>query len=134
MRIADPLRSVQWPVQAAWNGAGAIISRLDRVLSAIEQLAGSITSIEDDMRGMRRDIAEVVVHIDALRESVLDLHGAVGGIRDATTSLDGQVDDLAESLQHLDALARSFKLLNRRALGARREREQAPIAPVQKTA
>lgn len=92
------------PAVAAMRGLGAAVDRLDRILSSLETLGGSIASIEKDMRGMRGDLQKAVDGIDALRGDVRSLEGSVTGIRDATVSLENKVDELGGSLKRIDAL------------------------------
>lgn len=92
------------PVTAAVRGVGATVDRLDRILSSLETLGGSIASIERDMRGMRKDLQEAVSGIEALRGDVRNLDGSVEGIRDATVALQEEVVMLGKSLKRIDSL------------------------------
>jgi ABC-type transporter Mla subunit MlaD len=107
MDITTPLRVVV-------SGAGAAADRIDRILRSIEVLAVSIKAIEADMRGMRADLREVIEGVDELRTAVEALDGSVGGIRDATLSLDRRVVELGDTLVHVDTLARSLSRISRR--------------------
>ena len=117
------------PVRVVVTGAGAAIDRVDRILSAIEVLAASISRIEHDMRGMRSDLREVIDGLDGLRSSVGALDGSVSGIREATVSLDVRVDELQDSLVHVDALVQSLPRVRRRV--ARARQNGAAPAPVE---
>ena len=108
--------SLASPVTAAVRGVGATVDRLDRILCSLETLGGSIASIERDMRGVRRDLQETVAGIEALRDDVRRLDGSVGGIRDATVSLEEQVVSLGHSLRRIDSLV---PRLSRRARAER---------------
>jgi outer membrane murein-binding lipoprotein Lpp len=92
------------PAAAAVRGFGAAIDRLDRILSSLETVGGSIASMERDMRGMRNDLQSAVASIEALRGDVRGLDGSVQGIREATESLEAKVDELGGSLKRIDAL------------------------------
>ena len=92
------------PVTAAVRGVGATVDRLDRILCSLETLGASMASIERDMRGMRAELQEAVAGIEALRGDVRNLDGSVGGIRDATVSLEEHVISLGGSLRRIDAL------------------------------
>ena len=89
---------------AAVRGVGAAVDRLDRILSSLETLGGSIASIERDMRGMRDDLQQAVAGIEALRGDVRSLEGSVTGIREATTALQDEVVLLGKSLKRIDSL------------------------------
>lgn len=114
MGLGSTLHTAGAPARAVWSGAGAFAERLDRVLSAVEQLARSIKSIEDDMRGMRSDLREVNEGIEGLRTTVVHLEGWVAGIRDATVAIDGRVDGLERTLEAVDELARSVPRFGRK--------------------
>jgi methyl-accepting chemotaxis protein len=122
MGIADPFR-------VAVSGAGAAVARLDRILTAIEQLAVGIKTIEAEMRGLRADIGAVNANIDDLRASVDHLGSGVGGIRDATVSLDHKIDEVSGTLHTIDALARSIPGARRRARLHTSKPQVAPIDP-----
>ena len=92
------------PVQAAVRSAGATVDRLDRILSSLETLGGSIASIEHDMRGMRKELQQAVEGIECLRKDVQGLDGSVGGIEGATVTLQDEVVKLGRSLKRIDAL------------------------------
>ncbi len=92
------------PVQSAVRSAGAAVDRLDRILSSLETLGGSIASIEHDMRGMRKELQQAVEGIECLRRDVQGLDGSVAGIETATVSLQGEVVKLGKSLKRIDAL------------------------------
>ena len=92
------------PLQGAVRSAGAAVDRLDRILSSLETLGGSIASIEHDMRFMRKELQQAVEGIESLRGDVQGLNGSVGGIEGATTALQGEVINLGKSLKRIDAL------------------------------
>jgi methyl-accepting chemotaxis protein len=92
------------PVTAAVRSAGAAVDRLDRILSSLETLGGSIASIEHDMRLMRKDIQAAVAGIEHLRSDVRGLDGSIVGIREATERLEDQVSSLGKSLKRIDSL------------------------------
>ena len=110
------------PAVAAVRGLGAAVDRLDRILSSLETLGGSIASIEQDMRGMRSDLREAIDGIEALRDDVRSLEGSVTGIRDATMSLESRVDELGVSLKRIDSLV---PRLSRRSRAQAREHDTA---------
>ena len=64
--------------------ARAAIGGVDRLISAVEGLAEGIASIEREMKGMRRDMREVIESVEGLRA---DLAG-FDDVRDATVSMD----------------------------------------------
>lgn len=105
------------PVTVAVRGVGAAVDRLDRILSSLETLGGSMASIERDMRLMRQDIQAAVDGIDALRGDVRQLDASVGGIRDTTRALEEHVIELRGSLKRIDSLVPRL---------GRRSRQQQP--------
>jgi archaellum component FlaC len=92
------------PVSGVVRSVGAAVDRLDRILSSLETLGGSIASIEHDMRGMRSELREAITGIDALRGDVQNMDGSVDGIREATVGLQSQLEGLGKSLKRIDAL------------------------------
>src|SRR4051794_35298631 len=92
MGLPTPLGALDRPVREA-------IRRLDRILTSLESLGGSIKTIETEMRGMRSDLKDVIVVLEGVRADVSKLDGSVGGIRDATVSLEHQVIGLDHHLQ-----------------------------------
>lgn len=92
MGLPTPLGALDRPVRDA-------IRRLDRILTSLEQLGGSIKTIEREMTGMRSDLKEVIGVLEGVRTDVHKLDGSVGGIRDATVSLEQQVIGLDDHLQ-----------------------------------
>lgn len=110
------------PVQAAVRSAGAAVDRLDRILSSLETLGGSIASIERDMRLMRKDIQAAVAGIQDLRSDVRGLDGNIDGIRLATERLEGEVQTLGKALKRLDAI---LPRITRRARQASRDEQAA---------
>ena len=55
------------------NAARGAVGGVDRLISAVEGLAEGIISIEREMKGMRRDMREVIDSVEGLRH---DLRGS----------------------------------------------------------
>lgn len=92
MGLPTPLGALERPVKEA-------IRRLDRILTSLESLGGSIAVIEREMTGMRADLREVIGTLEHLRGDVNGLNGSVNGIREATEALEEQVVGLDAHLQ-----------------------------------
>jgi hypothetical protein len=75
----------------------------------------AIVAIEQEMRGLRGDMRDVLGAIEGLRDDVRSLHGGVGRIGDATVNLETKVDELSV---HIDALGTLAGRIGR--LGVRR--------------
>jgi methyl-accepting chemotaxis protein len=105
--------------------------RLDQALRRLDELAGSVVTLNDEVRGMRSELTGIADGVDGLRGDVQSMSAGVGGIRQATeslqgtvtvvadgiTELDARLGDLAESLVSVDALASRLS-----RLGSRRSR------------
>lgn len=98
---------------------GPLLAPARHVWRALDGI-GTLTEIGREMRGMRRDLREVIAHIDGLRDEVRSLNGGVGGIRTATESLDSKIDAVTLNLENVSALAGRLG-----RLGARRTRADA---------
>jgi chromosome segregation ATPase len=120
MGLPNALGVLERPVRDA-------IRRLDRILTSLEMLGGSIKNIERDMTGMRSDLREVIGTLESLRGDVTRLDGSVEGIRAATVSLEDQVIGLAE---HLEGVGKTLQRvdsmvprISRRSRAAGRDHE-----------
>ena len=104
------------------NAARGAIGGVDRLISAVEGLAEGIASIEREMKGMRRDMREVIESVEGLRD---DLAG-FDELRDATVSMNRGVRSWAAGLDGLNALLDRYpRLLGQRAAERRARRDEA---------
>ena len=114
-----PLGGIGRGVNSAARGA---LGGVDRLISAVEGLAEGITSIEREMKGMRRDMRQVIDSVEGLRN---DLAG-FDDIRAATTSMDREVQAMHQSLDGVNNLLDRYpRLLGGRAAEKRARRGEA---------
>ncbi len=104
-------------VHSAARGA---VGGVDRLIATVESLSVGIASIEREMRGMRRDMRQVIDSVEGLRE---DLAG-FDDIRGATTSMDREVQELGRSLDHVNALFERYPRLTGRQAAEKRARRE----------
>lgn len=116
-----PLPSVRGTLDAVvvpGRVARDAVRRIERLLVAVESLAGGVQSMEREFVGLRSDIREVIDGVERLRGDVRSLNDGVHGIRGATGAIEGRIDGVAESLERLDVLtARLSRLGGRRPRG-----------------
>ncbi len=115
----SPLGGIGRSVNSAARGA---FGGVERLIVTVESLAEGITSIEREMRGMRRDMREVIDSVEGLRG---DLAG-FAELREATVTMSEDVKDLAIGLDGLNALLDRYpRLLGQRAAEKRARRDEA---------
>lgn len=117
-----PLGGIGKSVNSAARGA---LGGVDRLISAVGGLAEGITSIEREMKGMRRDMRRVIDSVEGLRA---DLAG-FEDVRDATVSMDNGVKELSSSLDGVNALFARYPRLTGRTASERRARRDGPEDP-----
>jgi len=117
--VESPLGGIGRSVGGAARGA---FGGVERLIATVESLAVGITSIEREMKGMRRDMAKVIESVEGLRA---DLDG-FDDVRNATVSMDKGVDELRNGLDGLNALLDRYpRLLGQRAAEKRARRDEA---------
>jgi len=104
------------------NAARGALGGVDRLISTVEALAEGIGSIEREMKGMRRDMRQVIESVEGLRS---DLAG-FDDLRDATVTMSQDVKVLGAGLDGLNALLDRYpRLLGQRAAERRTRRDEA---------
>jgi methyl-accepting chemotaxis protein len=110
------------PVRAV-VAVGSAVTRLQRTLDHLDDMADGVAIMEREMRGMRADLADVIGELEGVRggvgalgTSVDSMSDGVSGIRGATETLDSRVENLNKSIENIDALASRFS-----RFGARRK-------------
>jgi uncharacterized protein YoxC len=107
------------------NVARGAVGGVDRLICAVEGLAAGIGSIEREMKGMRRDMRQVINSVEGLRE---DLEG-FDDIRAATVSMDREVKELGQGLDGVNNLLDRYPRLLGRTAAERRARRDGAEAP-----
>lgn len=128
-------------LQAAGSAASAAVAvvtlpgRLISLLGAAEaglvnldEMTRGVASMEVEMQGMRQHLVDVITVLEGVNGGVAGMSDSVGGIRDATVSLDSQIDGLQDSLKNIDILAARLTRFpgGRRARALKRELAQEP--------
>lgn len=99
----------------------SLIASAEKALANVETMSNGVVEMQDDMRKMRDSLVEVIGVLQAVDSGVDGMGGAVGGIRDATVSLDSKIETLQASLVNIDLLAARLTRFG----GARRARAAA---------
>ncbi|WP_354698236.1 hypothetical protein DSM112329_03902 [Paraconexibacter sp. AEG42_29] len=90
---------------------GTAITRLQRTLDHLDDMADGVTAMEREMRGMRADLAEVIGELEGIRDLNTRLHligDSVVDMNDGVKTMGASVDSLNTSIDNIDALAAKF--------------------------
>lgn len=90
---------------------GSAVTRLQRTLDHLDDMADGVTAMEREMRGMRADLAEVIGELEGIRDLNTQLHvigDSVVDMNAGVATMGTSVASLNESIENIDALAAKF--------------------------
>lgn len=96
---------------------GSAITRLQRTLDKLDDMADGVTAMEREMRGMRADLAEVIGELEGIRDLNTRLHvigDSVVEMNDGVHVMGTSVEKLGQSIDNIDHIAARFARLGGR--------------------
>lgn len=90
---------------------GTAITRLQRTLDHLDDMADGVVAMEREMRGMRADLAEVIGELEGIRDLNTRLHligDSVVDMNNGVATMSNSVEQLNTSIDNIDALAAKF--------------------------